>query len=221
MAGDAHSLDRAVLRAARHTTAADPIGLMDILWGVDAQERMVLSHVELAGALERLIHAGKLAEAGRLRFYAPRTPPPERRFSGVSLEEHAHAVAEYRREFARVAAESEAQGDEDTGRPLVVIRWLPLNGESISDDDEDRVDDLVDQIEPLLPDTAGAEVLGFERGSGELDVLIWGESAASDADVDAIYRAMQPAFRAFGCPKGSHVIRHYDGGEREEESDWV
>lgn len=214
-------LDRAVLRSARHTTAADPIGLMDILWGVDAQEHMVMSHAELAGALERLIAAGKLVEAGPLRFYAPAQPSTERRFSGVSLEDHARAVAEYRREFARVSAESETSDDEDTGRPLVVVRWLPANAHAISEEDEDRADDLVDRLDPQLPDNASAEVLGYERGEGELDILIWGESTATDADVDAIYRAVLPVFRAFGCPKGSYLIRHYHGGEREEESDWV
>ena len=68
---------------------------------------------------------------------------------------------------------------------------------------------------------AGAEVLGFEVSSGELDILIWGESRASDADVDAVYQAVLPVFRAFGCPGGSYIIRHYDGGEREVESDRV
>jgi hypothetical protein len=79
------------------------------------------------------------------------------------------------------------------------------------------VEDLADRIESALPAVAGAEVLGFEQGADGIEILIWGEG--SNEEVDAIFRAVVPVMQAFGCPAGSYLVRHYDGGEREVSSD--
>jgi hypothetical protein len=197
-------IDHAILRVARRATAAQPTSLADLIAGVDAIERMVLTYAELDGALRRLIADGALAESAPLRFYRPASPPAVRAFSGLSGEAHAEAVAEYRRAFDRAAAEPDDEED-DTRGPLVVVRWVAADGRRISQDDEHRVDELGDRIEAALPDVAGAEVIGYEQGERDIEILVWGEG--TDEEVDQVVEAVSRVAAAFGLPPGSEVTR--------------
>jgi hypothetical protein len=109
--------------------------------------------------------------------------------------------------------------DEEPGRELLVVRWRAADGQEISEEDEDDAEELAGRIEAVLPPVAKAEILGFEQGGGRIDILVWGEG--SNQKIDQIYRTVAPIFRDFGCPPGSCMIRHYDGGEHELPSDEV
>ena len=212
------SYDRDILKALKGATLEKPIDLADILMWVDARQRLVLTHEELEGGLRRLIAAGNVAEAKPLHFYPIPAPSGRGVFSGVSAAQHADASREYHRRFEQAVKESKATDDEDPGRPLVVVRWNARDGKNITDADEDAAEELSDQLEPLLPNVAQAEMFGFVRRGEEFDILMWGVGGTDD-EVDQIYHAVVGAFRAFGCPPGSAIIRYYEGGESELESD--
>jgi hypothetical protein len=212
------ALDRSLLRVLRGTSASTPLGLTTIIGAMDARERMILTLEELDGGLRRLVAGGLVTEAAPHRFFATRDGTAAGHFSGIAPDEYASAVAEYQRAFARAAAHSEDR-DEDPGRPLVTVHWRAADGRELSDDDADRVEDLADHIESALPAVAGAEVIGFESGGDGIEILVWGDG--SNMDVDTIYAAVLPVVRAFGCPAGSHLVRHYDGGAREVATELV
>lgn len=216
--GPSQSFDRDILKCLKGATREQPIDLVRILWGVDARQRLVLTHDELEGALRRLIDSGLVAEAAPLHFFVP-TEPQHRRFSGLSSSDYENAVKAYRSVFAPAAAEVEALDGQDPGRELVVVRWRAADGESIAENDEDQAEQLADRIEAVIPPVADAEILGFEQDASTIDILIWGEG--SNQEIDRIYAAVAPIFREFRCPSGSCLIRLYDGGKRELLSDQV
>jgi len=108
--------------------------------------------------------------------------------------------------------------DEDSGRPLIVVRWGIPSGRR-SKADEDAAEHLAEKLAPLIPPVASAEIAGFEDEDDHIDILILGEG--TDEEIDQIYRAVAPLFRHYGCPPGSCVIRYYNGGGWELVSDEV
>ncbi len=67
--------------------------------------------------------------------------------------------------------------------------------------------------------TSRAEIIGWERGPGAIDILIFGRE--TDDDSDEIYTRIAPAFRQFGCPPGSCIVRCYRDRDQELVSDTV
>ena len=106
--------------------------------------------------------------------------------------------------------------DEESGRPLIAIRWGILLGRR-SEADEEAAEVLAEEMGPLIPPVAKAELLGFDDAGDHIDILIWGEG--TDEEIDEIYRAVAPVFRRYGCPPGSCLIRYYGGGAWELVSD--
>jgi hypothetical protein len=107
---------------------------------------------------------------------------------------------------------------EESGRPLLVVRWGIPSGRR-SEADEDAAEELAEEMVPLIPPVANAEILGFDDASDRIDIVIWGEG--TDEEIDQIYRAVAPLFRHYGCPPGSCLIRYYGGGSWELVSDEV
>lgn len=108
--------------------------------------------------------------------------------------------------------------DEESGRALIVVRWgIPSGRRSAAD--EDAAEELAEELVPLIPPVADAEVLGFDDAQDRIDIVIWGEG--TDDEIDEIYRAVAPLFRRYGCPPGSCLIRYYSGGRWELVSDEV
>lgn len=212
--GPSQSLDRDVLKSMTGATRDQPIDLVRLLSGVDARQRLVLTHDELEGALRRLIDSGLVAEAAPLHFFVP-TEPRHGSFSGLSSRDYERAVKAYR----AASAEGETLAGQGPGRELMVVRWRAADGVSIAENDENRAEQLAERIEAVIPPVTNAEILGFEQNGSTIDILVWGEG--SNQEVDHIYAALAPIFRKFGCPWGSCLIRLYDGGKRELVSDQV
>jgi hypothetical protein len=108
--------------------------------------------------------------------------------------------------------------DEDSGRPLVAVRWGIPSGKR-SEADEEAAEKLAEELAPLIPSVANAEIAGFEDGNDHIDIMIWGEG--TDEEIDQIYRTVTPLFRRYGCPPGSRLIRYYNDGSWELVSDEV
>lgn len=212
--GPSQSLDRDVLKSMTGATRDQPIDLVRLLSGVDARQRLVLTHDELEGALRRLIDSGLVAEAAPLHFFVP-TEPRHGSFSGLSSRDYENAVKAY----CGASAEGETLAGQGPGRELMVVRWRAADGVSIAENDENRAEQLAERIEAVIPPVTNAEILGFEQNGSTIDILVWGEG--SNQEVDHIYAALAPIFRKFGCPWGSCLIRLYDGGKRELVSDQV
>lgn len=207
--------DRDILKALRGNTRDSPANLADIIALVDARQRLLLTHDELESGLRRLIAAGRAAEAKPLHFFPTPAPLELRPFSGVTADEYRDGVKAYHQ---RIEESEDLPADEDPGGPLVVVRWQAQDGKDITNEDEDGAEELADRLEPILPAVAQAEIMGFETGRDSIDILIWGIGGTDD-DADQIYDAVVDTFRAFGCPAGSAIIRYYNAGENELESD--
>ena len=80
-----NGLDRDILKAIEGYSKKRPQDLPGILAVVDARQRLVLTHEELTSGLARLIAAGKVAEAGKFRFFAPNRPPKCGAFPGCRM----------------------------------------------------------------------------------------------------------------------------------------
>jgi hypothetical protein len=213
--------DRDILKAISGFSRKSPQDLPGILATVDAFQRMILSHDELASGLARLIEAGKVAEAGNYRYYAPKSPPSVRSFSGVPLEEYDRACKAYNELFAAALEElnSRRPSPEDKTRQKIVVRWCLPVGAFPTESDEDAIEPLIERISRTLEADGRAEVIGCEHGSGHIDVLIFGKE--TDADTDDIYTMIRPIVAGFACPPGSCIIRQYEEPQREVTSDLV
>ena len=56
-------IDRNIFKAIKSHGETDPQDLVGILADVDSRERLLLTHEELSGGLQRLIESGQIAEA--------------------------------------------------------------------------------------------------------------------------------------------------------------
>ncbi len=213
-------LDRRIFKTVRHHTADNPQTLAGIIGGVDARERLVLTYDELSGGIARLIASGHIAEVTPLHFYDASESGGSRSFSGISQIDHESAVAAYREWFAKqVAALDDEPGEDDFVWQKVTMRWATPDDRWPTDADEDGAEQLADTIALVIDASGLGEINGFEYGRGHIDVMIFGK--ATDGDVDDIYELVAPAFRTFGCPPGSRIIRTYHQPRREVESDVV
>ena len=204
------TLDRTIFKAIKGHTADNPQDLVRILAFVDARERLLLSYEELSGGLQRLIQDGRIAEAEPQKYFDSLGQTSSRGFSSISLDDYEKACETYQKRFweaDRALKDKEATPDDFT-RQKLVIRWKLDDGTYATDDDEDAVEVLCEQIEPILNRNKLAEINGFEFGPGHIDILIFGKE--TDDDLDSIYADIAPAFRAFPCPPGSHIIRLYE-----------
>ena len=96
------TFDDRVFEAIQGYTRDTPLGLVGIFGFVDGREKLVLSHEELVGALERLIAAGRIRESPRHQFYEPGDPGEKAGgFSGLTPREYDAACERYRKEFWR------------------------------------------------------------------------------------------------------------------------
>jgi hypothetical protein len=214
-------LDREILKAIEGYSKKRPQDLPGILAIVDARQRLVLTHEELTSGLARLIAAGKVAEAGKFRFFTPKSPPKVRRFSGVPHDEYMRACKAYDEIFRAAVQELESRppSPEDKTRQKIVVRWTLSGEEYASDADEDAIEPLIERIAQALEADGRAEVNGCENGPGQIDVLIFGKE--TDADTDDIYAIIRPIVASFACPPGSCIIRQYEDRKREVTSDVV
>jgi hypothetical protein len=195
------------------------MSLVDIIAAVDSQERLVLSHEELDGGLRRLSEAGRIREVERLRFCAA-VGDGTKAFSGLSEEEHDTACRQYRKMFEAILREIESEPEPELDlEPLVICRLTFEGDGGFSDEAQETADDLAEMMAQILPNVAHADVNGFERSSGYINILIYG--AGTNAEVDLVYGAVAPLFRAFPARTGSCIIRHYDNRQREVISDLV
>ena len=143
--------DRDILKAIEGFSRKSLQDLSGILAAVDARQRVVLNHDELASGLARLIEAGKIAAAGNYRYYSPKSPPSKRRFSGVPADEYDRACKAFQAMFAAAIEELEARppSPDDKTRQKIVVRWnLGLAFPTNSDDD--AIEPLIEMISRTL-----------------------------------------------------------------------
>ena len=216
----ATNLDRSIFKTVRGHTPANPQTLMGIIAGVDASERLVLTHEELASGLERLLSAGYIAETQPHRFCDASNGNSPSAFSGITESDYAVAVEEYRNWFQQHLDDLDDElGEDGFVWKKLVLRWTTPNNRWPTDDDEDGAEQLAASLDPIVAQSGLGEINGFEQGAGHIDLLIFGK--ATDSDVDQIYELLAPAFRAFKCPAGSRIIRFYRERDEKIESDVV
>jgi hypothetical protein len=214
------NLDRRIFQTIRGHTADSPQTLMGIIGGVDASERLILTHEELSGGLQRLISDGHIAEIERHRFCDSSNGDRPNTFSGVTESAYAAAVAEYRDWFKRQLDElDEEPSEDDFVWQKLALRWATPNNRWPTAEDEDGAEQLADKIEPIIEQSGLGHINGYEHGGGHIDILIFGK--ATDSDVDQIYDLLAPTFRDFDCPPGSRIVRRYNERNEEIESDVV
>ena len=209
----ANYLDRRIFKAVKGHTSTQPQTLVGILAYVDSQEKMVMTHEEFSGGLTRLIDDGLIAEADTHQFFEVVGSIQPSTFSGLSPDEHESACRDYRKWF-----DEQLQRDDpgaDFTRQKLVIRWK-LDGDSYgTDDDEDATEAFANAIEPAIENSGLAEINGFENGPGLIDILIFGKE--TDDDMDDLYALIVDTFKAYGCPKGSCIIKCYGEAENRRE----
>jgi hypothetical protein len=91
--------DASIFEAVESGTLEKPHDLVQILAYVDSRDRLVLSHEELSGGLQRLIAQGRVAELPRHKFYKVTDDSAPRTFSGLTPEEHLQACEAYEKWF--------------------------------------------------------------------------------------------------------------------------
>ena len=213
-------LDRRIFKTIQGSDTTNPQTLMGIIGAVDASERLVLTHDELSGGLQRLVSAGYVAEFERHRFYDASSADEPDTFSGITESDHANAVQEYRDWFQRQLENLDDEpGEDDFVWRKLVLRLTTPDDRWPTDDDEDGAEELAKVIDPIITQSGLGEINGFEHGSGHIDVLIFGK--AIDSDVNQVHELLAPPFRAFKCPVGSRIIRVYNERNEEIESDVV
>ena len=204
------SLDRSIFKAIKGHTPENPCDLVGILYFVDGRERLVLSHEELSGGLQRLIQAGQIAKAEPHRYFESAGQTHAFTFSAISQDDYKKACEAYQKKFWEEyrAVKGREPSPDDFTRQKLVIRWKLEGRNYATDDDEDAAELLCEQLDAILSRTKLAEINGVEFGPGYINILIFGKE--TDDDLDFIYADIAPAFRAFNCPPGSQIIRFYE-----------
>ena len=135
-------LDRRIFKTIRKHTVENPQTLVGIIGGVDAQERIMLTHRELAGGLERLVGVGYVAEVDGNKYYdATGSEGHATTFSGLTESEHTAAAAEYQRLVRKfLATMDEEPGEDDFVWLKLALRWAISGSGSATDEDEDGTD---------------------------------------------------------------------------------
>ena len=87
--------DDRVREAIALATPEKPQDLAGVLHYVDSRERLVLTHHELSGSLERLIRCGAVAEIAPYRFCVPRDARPASSFTAIPRQVYDAACDEY------------------------------------------------------------------------------------------------------------------------------
>lgn len=211
-------LDKAILKALRKTTRGQPANLVQIIGAIDAQEKLLISFKELSGGLRRLIEAGRVREAKPLHFYERQHGESGMTFSGLIGEEYKVATRSYR-EMSQEAIQKLESAPEVEDGPLIVCQLMFHDESGLSDEAEEAAENLAEQMSQALPDVANADIIGFERSSKQINILIYG--FGTNAEVDFVYDAVSPFFRALPLQRGSSIVRYYDNRQREVESDLV
>lgn len=85
------NFDQRIFEAVEHGTPEKPRNLVQILACVDALEKVLLSHEELAGGLKRLIEEGRIAESPGHKFRGVSEGSPPGTFSGLPQAEYDQA----------------------------------------------------------------------------------------------------------------------------------
>jgi hypothetical protein len=215
------SLDRRIFKAIKGHSETHPQDLVSILAYIDSQEKLVLTHEELSGGLQRLIESGQIAEAIPHKYFDTVGQSHSRAFSGISLQDHEEACQAYLKLFSEQDREvqNERPSEDDFTRQKIVIRWKLKGDEYPTDADEDAAEALTKKVDSILRQNQRAEINGFEFGPGCIDILIFGKE--TDDDTDAIYGDILATFRVFGCPPGSCIVRQYEDRDEEVISDIV
>jgi hypothetical protein len=91
--------DEYIVEAVKSHTPENPQDLVGILYHVDGRMKLVMSHEELAGGLQRLIECGRIAELPSHKFYEVTVASAPRKFSGLTLEEYRGVCEAYRKRF--------------------------------------------------------------------------------------------------------------------------
>jgi hypothetical protein len=99
------NFDQRIFESVEHATPEKPHDLVHILYYVDALERVLLSHEELAGGLQRLIEEGRIAELPRHKFHGHPEGSPPGRFSGLTQAEYDQASKAYHEWFEKAYRE--------------------------------------------------------------------------------------------------------------------
>ena len=200
-------LDRSIFLTIRGSTPERPQTLADILGGVDAIERIVLSLDELAGGLERLNRTGWVLESAPHRYIEGSGVTPADALTAITAADHAAACAEIDR---RARAPRAASSGDEFVRKKLALRWATPGGRWPTVADEEDVERLARAVDSALAASGVGEVNGFESGTGHIDVLVF---ARADADVDQLHALVVAPFAAHGCPPGSRILRFDADGD--------
>jgi hypothetical protein len=216
-------LQRDIYKAIKGTTRDKPQNLVGIIGTVDARQKLVVTYNELCAGLKSLIETGKITQLSPVEFYEiedVRGSITKDQFICISQKQYQKAIAEYLKMAQECLDEMENQtAKDDFGFQKLAIRWKLPGEKYATHKDEDCAEKLTEKIEGILREDGRAEVNGFEYGPGHIDILIFGRE--SNQDTDNIYLSIIDAFRTYGCPKGSYIIRNYLNSEEEVISDKI
>jgi hypothetical protein len=216
-------LDRAIYLSIRGRSRERSVSLVDLIGGVDSQQKLIVTHGELVSGLGRLIDRGVIGEATHVSYFdSSADAVPSARFSGISESEFEAAISDYHAMMDPLIQEfldkhgSDTHGD-DFSLPLTVV-WAIPNGAYPTDADADAAIPLMEAIDRAIGPTGLASPAGFQFGPGEMTMYLW--AGHEGVGADDVYAIVAPIVRAYPMPVGSHIIRRPDT-DRETVSDIV
>lgn len=216
-------LQRDIYKATKGATRDKPQNLAGIIGIVDARQKLMITYDELCSGLKSLIESGKITQLSAGEFYETEDigrSVAKNKFICIAKEQYEKAVAEYLKIAQVCLDEIENQTDKDDfGFQKLAIRWKLPGKKYATHKDEDCAEEFTEKIEVILGEDGRAEVNGFEYGPGHIDILVFGSE--SNQDTDNIYLSIIDAFKTYGCPKGSYIIRNYLNSEDEVISDEI
>jgi hypothetical protein len=197
--------DRIQLAIRRALRGAEPLGIADLMFWIDAQERIAATADELNEALSASINAGLVHELPDRRFAAGPSAAPSAVFTPLTEVE----VNEAYREYAEIFNESDSSAlppEAPTSLKVDCYYALP-DGRFPDDADEDALEPIVDAMlaELQAKGIVGA-VLGLQLGPGAIDFVI---SAAESVNAEEILTLVRPVFMKL-APSGSNcAVGHW------------